>query len=124
MSTVRVRNNSLSLRTLPPIGDVNGLVKGPLDSIRLAPGTVTSVEVERLNAYRSPAFEALFEEGKNGERPDLEIVRDTVPLRSLDDLRKEYDLDALTRPAPSNPVAGTLDAPSALDVVNAPAPRS
>lgn len=91
MTLVRIRNNSESLITLPAIGNHAGTVKGPIDAIRLPPSTTTPVESSRLEMYESPAFLARFDEGKNGERADLEIMRPDAPVKTTADLLKAYE---------------------------------
>lgn len=111
---VRVRNNSGSLRTLPPVGDVNGVIPGPQDSIKLPPGVVVEVSINRLKMYDSPAFNACFEE-HDERRADLEILPPASNVRaSVADLLGAYEAEAASKPSPSDPMPSV----SALDVVN------
>ncbi len=123
MTLVRIRNNSERLITLPAVGNASETVKGPQDSIRLPPGTVTPVESSRLELYASPAFEGKFEEGKHGERAILEVLRPEVPTRGLDELLRQYDSNPANKTAsePEVKASGNVARTNSRgEVINAP----
>lgn len=80
MTLIKLRNNSGSVRSFPPVADENGKIvddKGeipPNDWIIVAPGSTVTISDERLARYESPAFLAAFKDPGNGRYPDLQIV--------------------------------------------------
>lgn len=91
MALVKLRNNGLSVRTLPPVGNVNATVKGPSEYIVLAPGTTVEVDSERLKLYDSPAFNAAFEDRADGMKAELEILAASTPSKSVAALLGEFE---------------------------------
>lgn len=97
VDTVRIRNNSGSIRTLPRISDTNGKVQGPRDTITIRPGEIVEVEVTRLRCYDSPSFRMAFTE-RGDRRADLEVVthkvtasRPLAPHQPVASLVERYD---------------------------------
>ena len=80
---IKLRNNSLSTRSFPPLAEPGG--KGPSDWITLHPGCTESIDSARLKLYDSPALDHAF------KVKDLEILPPEAPSRSLTDLVSEYE---------------------------------